>query len=323
MVKCSVRQPLFGAAAKPRICSELFGLFTASHFRVGSFAAPIGGQKTFTFEMGLTEAQTWDVDNLGVRIFLFHESGLATMRSLLETALLFTPLHTKGVAPLAAKRNVDFLKKYMVNILQEGQLYVAESTVNSSYWPTNGIQRTPFREWIAQARAASYSVVHAPLKQQYRESFDERGANAFFHQYKGLEYGYHALFTGWIDTLHDNYPCMPPFDRPEKDRPCLVWEIFEVGVPIVTRYIPRLEKPLASIPAVPEPDGVLYPSSFNNGTDAPSISMVCDVFVCAIWKAAGLFKEIDNDFSCTEQTNVDTCLKLFCPFAKILEPGQL
>ena len=86
---------------------------------------------------------------------------------------------------------------------------------------------------------------------------------------------------------------------------------------------------------MPEPDGVLYPSSFNNGTDAPSISMVpcfgcftstkqailggteadfivvangparncsgeakvCDVFVCAIWKAAGLFKEIDNDFS--------------------------
>ena len=45
----------------------------------------------------LTEAQTWDVDNLGVRIFLFHESGLATMRSLLETALLFTPLHTKGL----------------------------------------------------------------------------------------------------------------------------------------------------------------------------------------------------------------------------------
>lgn len=373
--------------AQRLICSELFGLFTASHFRVGSFAAPIGGQKTFTFEMGLTEAQTWDVDNLGVRIFLFHESGLATMRSLLETALLFTPLHTKGVAPLAAKRNVDFLKKYMgidikkrvdhgelvlnesdihsgdflgvirmdgldpmlafgmgshtghtaVALWEEGQLYVAESTVNSSYWPTNGIQRTPFREWIAQARAASYSVVHAPLKQQYRESFDERGANAFFHQYKGLEYGYHALFTGWIDTLHDNYPCMPPFDRPEKDRPCLVWEIFEVGVPIVARYIPRLEKPfllswnqhvtgssfsnlsgtalyrqalskgmeLASIPAVPEPDGVLYPSSFNNGTDAPSISMVCDVFVCAIWKAAGLFKEIDNDFSCTEQTNVD------------------
>lgn len=30
---------------------------------------------------------------------------------------------------------------------------------------------------------------------------------------------------------------------------------------------------LASIPAVPEPDGVLYPSDFNNGTHAPSIAM--------------------------------------------------
>eukprot|EP00438_Fugacium_kawagutii_P011774 Skav222948 [mRNA] locus=scaffold1489:633176:637151:+ [translate_table: standard] len=61
----------------------------------------------------LTEAQTWDVDNLGIRIFTFQENAVATMRSVLETALLFTPLHTKGVAPLAAKRNVDFLTKYL------------------------------------------------------------------------------------------------------------------------------------------------------------------------------------------------------------------
>ena len=27
------------------------------------------------------------------------------------------------------------------------------------------------------------------------------------------------------------------------------------------------------------------------------VSEVCDVFVCSIWKAAGLFKEIDDDFS--------------------------
>ena len=24
---------------------------------------------------------------------------------------------------------------------------------------------------------------------------------------------------------------------------------------------------------------------------------MCDVFVCSVWKAAGLFKEIDDDFS--------------------------
>lgn len=72
----------------------------------------------------LTEAQVWDVENLGVRIFVFHQSALSTMRNVLETALLFSPTHTKGctcfealaswtgVEAKAAERNVDFLRKY-------------------------------------------------------------------------------------------------------------------------------------------------------------------------------------------------------------------
>ena len=55
--------------------------------------------KTLSFNR-LTEAQTWDVDNLGVRIFAFHENAVAIVRSLLETALLFTALHTKGGTPM-------------------------------------------------------------------------------------------------------------------------------------------------------------------------------------------------------------------------------
>ena len=47
-------------------------------------------------KLRLTEAQTWDVDTLGLRVFAFHQNAIATVRSLLETALLFTPLHTKG-----------------------------------------------------------------------------------------------------------------------------------------------------------------------------------------------------------------------------------
>jgi len=179
--------------------------------------------------------------------------------------------------------------------------------------------------------------VLAPLKEEYSKAFDERGANAFFHKYEGLEYGYHAMFTGWIDTMHHNYPCKPPYDTPGDQKQCLSWHFIEVAVPIVTRYIPGIEKPfllswnqhvtgsafsnlsatelyrratakgmaLAEIPAVIEPDGILYPSIFNNGTEAPSISMVCDVFVCSMWKAGGVFKAIDNEFSCIEQTNVD------------------
>ena len=44
-----------------------------------------------------------------------------------------------------------------------GQLVIAESTTNSSYWPTNGIQATPFATWLKQAEAAGYQVVHLPL----------------------------------------------------------------------------------------------------------------------------------------------------------------
>ncbi|CAE7849407.1 nodB, partial [Symbiodinium necroappetens] len=374
--------------AKHVLCNEIFGFFTGAHFRVGSFPAPIGGTKTFTFDSEkLTESQIWDVDTLGIRVFTFQENPLATVRNILETALLFVPDQTRGVESYFAKRNVEFLRNYVgaslkprkdpgglllnasdirsgdflgvlrldgldpmlawgmgshtghtaVAIWEHGQLYVAESTINSSYWPTNGIQRTPYQQWIEQARAAGYSTVHAPLKEEYRSTFDESAANAFFHKYEGLEYGYHAMLTGWIDTLRNNYPCKPPYDTPEYEKQCLTWEFIEVAVPIITRYIPTLEKPflltwnqhvtgssfsnlsatalyrearskgmeLGKIPAVPEPDGILYPSVFNNGTRAASIAMVCDVFVCSMWKAGGVFKAIDNDFSCIEQTNVD------------------
>ena len=37
---------------------------------------------------------------------------------------------------------------------EQGQLHVLESTTNSSYWPTNGIQSTPYETWLKQAEAA-------------------------------------------------------------------------------------------------------------------------------------------------------------------------
>ncbi|CAE7681256.1 unnamed protein product [Symbiodinium microadriaticum] len=494
--------------AKHVLCNEIFGFFTGAHFRVGSFPAPIGGTKTFTFDSEkLTESQIWDVDTLGIRVFTFQENPLATVRNILETALLFVPDQTRGVESYFAKRNVEFLRNYVgaslkprkdpgglllnasdirsgdflgvlrldgldpmlawgmgshtghtaVAIWEHGQLYVAESTINSSYWPTNGIQRTPYQQWIeqdvgcrtapflsllsllfwrpsvlnrgayplppcaafsppllnedlgktalfsptaSQGRprcATQHEGVHyslflgeypdrglyvigvltfyeldpippgeylergLPVRKVHDSGQDKEGAihklcasyhgghnrdvndpaqgaaNAFFHKYEGLEYGYHAMLTGWIDTLR----CKPPYDTPEYEKQCLTWEFIEVAVPIITRYIPTLEKPflltwnqhvtgssfsnlsatalyrearskgmeLGKIPAVPEPDGILYPSVFNNGTRAASIAMVCDVFVCSMWKAGGVFKAIDNDFSCIEQTNVESQLQ--------------
>merc|ERR1711916_309246 len=44
-------------------------------------------------------------------------------------------------------------------------LYVSESQTKSHYWPVNLIQINPFDKWVEMAHAASYNVVHLPLRE--------------------------------------------------------------------------------------------------------------------------------------------------------------
>jgi len=223
-----------------------------------------------------------------------------------------------------------------VALWEEGELYIAESTVNGSYWPTNGIQRTKYSTWITQAREAGYSVVHAPLAPKYRSLFNESAANEFFHRHAGLNYGYSNMLWGWIDTQSSNFPCLPPYPSSAESY-CLTWPLVESLFPFLGKYIAavngiflesfnqhvtgsaftglsatdvyrRAESQNIStkdIPRIVEKDMVQYSQTWNNGTQTKDISMVCDVFVCFIWKAAGVFAEIDSDFNCVEQTNND------------------
>ena len=46
---------------KPRLCNEIFGFFTGAHFRVGSFPAPIGGTKTFTFDSAKSRSRDFSL----------------------------------------------------------------------------------------------------------------------------------------------------------------------------------------------------------------------------------------------------------------------
>lgn len=227
---------------------------------------------------------------------------------------------------------------------EDGVLYIAESTVNSSYWPTNGIQRTPYRQWLQQAREAGYSVVHAPLSPKYRAMYDADKANAFFHAHSGLSYGYSNMLYGWIDTPETNYPCLPPYDE-ANERFCVTWPLIECLAPFVSKFIPQARQlflpawsvhvagnassgltftelyhlavqkgmEMSMIPAIVEQDDTLYVEDYNNGESTASVSMVCDVFVCMSWKAAGIFKEIGGNFNCVEQTNNDIY------FLKVLE----
>lgn len=69
---------------------------------------------------------------------------------------------------------------------EDDKLYIAESTENSSYWPTNGIQRTEYRQWMKQAKEAGYNLVWEPLSDEMREKFDVSAALEFFESVEGI-----------------------------------------------------------------------------------------------------------------------------------------
>ena len=210
---------------------------------------------------------------------------------------------------------------------EAGDLYIHESTAKDSYWPTNGIQKTPFKQWISQAKAAGFNVVHAPLNAENRAKFNTSAALEFFSTVEGLNYGYHNMLWGWIDTIKDNYPCVPPYPS----NLCLEWELVEVMFSVLNKAIPAVgdllfkqawnlrlgtkglnppelymimdKKGLATntLPVMVEQDIWKY-NTTRYGKPAVGESMVCCVFVCHMWKAAGIF---DKNFeNCGEFTNL-------------------
>jgi len=210
----------------------------------------------------------------------------------------------------------------------DGELFVTESTVVDSYWPTGGIQKTPYNLWLHQAEQAGYNVVWAPLNAKARHNFNETAAVEFFLAHEGLEYGYRNMLYGWIDTAYNNYPCFPG----DYSSVCVQWEFFETSFALLERLIPELVTTFVGqafnlrlgttglkvpelykvaagmgletrdIPAIPEQDSWDYVTT-KNGEPAVGRSMVCCVYVCSAWKAGGLFG--DNDINCGELTNAD------------------
>jgi hypothetical protein len=237
-----------------------------------------------------------------------------------------------GVDPMLAWGMGSHTGHTTVALWENGTLYVCESTGKTSYWSVNGVQRTPYREWIAKAQAAGFSVVHIPLSAESRKIFNEAAANAWFHSVDGLDYGWSNMLWGWVDTLKDNYPCLPQYAAGEY---CLSWEAIETLFPQGGKLSPAIAQlyneswnlrvtgsavsnlsptelyraalgknmSLESIPALVEVDDTVYSQMMRNGTTTRAPAMVCNVFVCRMWKAAGLLKGVD--FNCAEQTNRD------------------
>lgn len=114
----------------------------------------------------------------------------------------------------------------------EGELYIIESQ-DAWYWPTAGIQRTPWAKWIKQADEASFNIILMPLSEASRAKFDVQKAQDWFFQTEGLPYGYHNFLYGWMDTPRDNLPPSMPnemipiiFSMVENVMPHSVYNIF-------------------------------------------------------------------------------------------------
>jgi len=339
------------------------------------------GEHTVEWELDadMSEADLWDTNTNGVRIFKFLHDLPTLAANFIETFKIFIPELINHVSPSIGELNVDFLEKYThfkypprdeglviipedqiksgdffgivrldgldpmlawgmgsttghvtVAMWMEGELYVMESTVEGVYWPTDGIQKTPYRQWVKQAMQADFHVVHVPLSEAARANFNEEAALDFFRSTEGLEYGYHVMLWGWLDTISQNFPCLPP----DYSSNCLQWELVESLFALIDKSIPQLanlfwnqawnhrlgtsglttaelfqeagKRNMKSIeiPIIPEQDSWVY-NTTRYGEPAVGKAMVCCVFVCNIWKAAGVFGDSTDQVNCGELTNYD------------------
>lgn len=189
----------------------------------------------------------------------------------------------------------------------EGELYIVESQ-DGWYWPTHGIQRTKFSDWIILADNADFHVCHLPLNAEARAKFNKTAAVKAFEELEGLPYGYHTFLFGWIDTPENNWPpLMPPKFVP------IVFSILSNIIPSTTDIF--IEQALnvrlnttglkfgeiagtaadrnltiEDLLAQPEQDGVIYHGLLPRDGQ----SYVCSSFVAAMYKAAGLLGDIQG-----------------------------
>ena len=196
------------------------------------------------------------------------------------------------------------------------ELYVVESQ-DAWYWPTAGIQRTPFKTWLKQAADASFNVVWLPLSEASQQKFDVQAATDWFNAHEGLPYGYHNFLFGWINTPADNWPPLLPFDfvpilfsMVSKVLPGPIDTMFTQAMNkrlgVEGKTIPELaalaagqQMGLSEVMAIVEEDGWKYTGLQPRDGEA----YVCSAFTAAMYKAAGILEEPVNATEFTPRDN--------------------
>lgn len=193
----------------------------------------------------------------------------------------------------------------------DGELTAVESQ-DGWYWPKRHIQRNSWKQWKQWAQNAGFNVAILPLRDDIRAKFNNTAAVEWFKKVEGQPYGYHNFIFGWIDTAKESFP-----ELLDLDFLYVVFSIIEHIVPEAATSIMgealnmrlgtkglKLDEianeahsrnlTIGELFAIPEQDGWVY---------SDGLSYVCSAFVAGVYKAGGLFD--DMEIQATEFTPRD------------------
>ena len=149
--------------------------------------------------------------------------------------------------------------------------------------------------------------MHLPLNKTSQEIFNETAAWEFFNEKAGDPYGYYNFLFGWIDTPFDNYPPLLPsfllpiaFSVVEKIDYDTIDIFFNqamnhrlgttgLNISEITGAAADKNLTIDDVVAMVEKDGWLYYGAQPRNTT----SYVCSAFVAGVYKAAGLFGDLE------------------------------
>ncbi|KNC48861.1 uncharacterized protein AMSG_04606 [Thecamonas trahens ATCC 50062] len=267
-----------------------------------------------------------------------RDAGLVNMSQIvptLENGDFFGIIRLDGLDPMIAWGMGSLLTGHTVAVWKPSVpttvngvtyppgVYITESQTKSHYWPVNLIQINPIDKWIEMAHAASYNVVHLPLKPAVRAALNESAMAAYLDEVVGTVYGFANFLVGWIDSPDDNYP--EPlslqlvgivFALLEKISPPtaeLMWNqmlnhrLNTTGLDCYQLYAEMAARNLSlgAVLSIPEQDDWRYLMPGWAHPDKPIPASVCDVHVCRFLKAGGAFGSLTPHIQCTEFTNWD------------------
>jgi len=235
---------------------------------------------------------------------------------LIQSGDFFGIMRLDGLDPMIMYGTGSKIGHNTMALRFDGELYVVESQ-DAWYWPTHGLQRTKWEDWIQWAKNADFHVTWHRLSDESRAKFDEKAANDFFYDTVGLPYGYHNFLYGWIDTAEDDWPPLlgkhfvPIMFKLVEDidsklaynfySEALNFRLGTTGKNISELAMLAAEQnmSLEDVMAMTEMDGWEYTGL--EPTDGRN--WVCSAYVAAMYKAAGLFG--DMEIQATEFATMD------------------